>query len=127
MSEVLLHETIVISRTIKASAKAVFSAWEDPQARSIWGPPSSDEALEFLESDFRIGGCDVHHCGQKGDLRFRVETRYYCISNPQRLIFTERVTTDEKLLSTSLVSVSFDGDGDTTKLDVTIQIASLAT
>ena len=125
MSEPLIHDTIAISRTINASVKRVFSAWEDPKARSQWGPPSDDEALEFLENDFRVGGLDVHRCGQKGDLRFRVETRYYGINRPHRLLFTERVSTDGTLLSASLISVAIDGNEGVTELEVTIQIASL--
>ena len=72
----------------------MFLAWEDPKARLQWGPPSDDEALEFLENDFRVGGLDVHLCGKRGDLRFRVETRYYEVERPHRLLFTERVSMD---------------------------------
>ncbi|WP_444941717.1 SRPBCC domain-containing protein [Microbulbifer sp. ZKSA004] len=126
MSQDFSHDTISISRRIKAPREWVFSAWEDPQARSIWGPPSEDESIEFLENDFREGGLDVHLCGQKSDLRFRVETHYYEIRRPQRLLFTERVTMDSSSLSVSLVSVEIRKIGSVTELEVTIQIASLA-
>ena len=125
MSDPLIHDTIVISKTINASVEQVFSAWEDPKARSQWGPPSDDEALEFLENDFRVGGRDVHQCGQKGDLRFQVETHYYHISRPHRLVFTERVSTHSALLSASLISVAIDDNEGAAKLEVTIQVASL--
>jgi len=74
MTPSLAHETITISRTIKASSKQVFGAWADQQARSVWGPPSEDEEMKFIDTNFRVGGKDVHVCGQKGDLRFRVDT-----------------------------------------------------
>ncbi len=120
----LVHQTIAISRMVDAPTDAVFAAWEDPQARSQWGPPSDDEALAFVETDFRVGGTDVHLCGPKGDLRFRVETRYYDIERPARLVFTERLSTGDALLSASLVSVAIGGNGRSTKLDLTVQIAS---
>ncbi|MFA0813127.1 SRPBCC family protein [Microbulbifer epialgicus] len=125
MSQQLSHGTISISKTIKVPAEKVFSAWVDPKARSIWGPPSEDEAIEFLKDDFRVGGVDVHRCGQKNDLRFRVETHYYQINRPHRLLFTERVSTDDSLLSASVITVAISENKSVTELEVTIQIASL--
>ncbi|WKD49667.1 SRPBCC family protein [Microbulbifer spongiae] len=125
MSEQLTHDTISISKTIKATVEQVFAAWEDPNARTIWGPPSDDEAIEFVENDFRVGGIDVHLCGQKDDLRFQVETRYYEINSPNLLIFTECVKSENAPLSTSLITVAIAGNGSLTELSVTIQIASL--
>ncbi len=119
------HETIEISRTIEASVEQLFQAWANPEARTIWGPPSNDEAIEFVEYDFRVGGKDVHLCGQKGDLRFRVETFYHDIQNPRRLLFSERVSTGESTLSASLITVDFAKAHEGTTLNLTIQVASL--
>jgi uncharacterized protein YndB with AHSA1/START domain len=121
----LIHDTINIEKTINASTQQVFTAWTDPAARSAWGPPSDDEAIEFLESDFRVGGRDVSLCGQKGDLRFRVETVYHDIQQPLRLLFTERVSTADNLLCVSLITAEFVEAGDATKLELTVQVASL--
>ncbi len=119
------HGTIAICRTTKASLEQVFNAWADPEARTIWGPPSSDEAVKFVENDFSVGGKDVHYCGQKGDLRFRVETLYHDIQNPRRLLFSERVSTDESILCASLITVDLADVNEGTKLYLTIQVASL--
>lgn len=119
------HETIRISRRINASPEQVFSAWADPVARAQWGPPSDDEAIEFLEHDFRVSGKDVSLCGQKGDLRFRVDTVYHDIREPLRLLFTERVSTDDNLLCMSLITAEFSTVGEATKLGLTVQVASL--
>lgn len=121
----LIHDTINIEKTINASAQQVFNAWADPAARSIWGPPSDDEAIEFLENDFRVGGKDVSLCGQKGDLRFRVDTVYHDIQQPLRLLFTERVSTDDNLLCVSLITAEFSEAGEATNLELTVQVASL--
>lgn len=125
MNPSLAHETITIDRTIKASPEIVFEAWAKPEARAIWGVPSEDEALEFIENDFRAGGMDVHMCGQKGDLRFRVETLYHEIQEPLRLLFTERVSTSGNILCASLVAVDLAKAGASTRLILTVQIASL--
>ena len=119
------HETMTISRMIKASLEQVFNAWADPKARTLWGSPSKDEALEFIENDFRVDGRDVHLCGQKGDLRFRVETFYHDIQKPSRLLFTERVSTGKNTLCASLITVDFAEAKDGTRIDLMIQVASL--
>ena len=120
-----VHETIATSRTIKASLEQVFKAWADSDARTVWGPPSDDEAIEFVENDFRVGGKDVHICGQKDDLCFRVETIYHDIQNPRRLLFSERVSTGENTLCASLITVDFAEAKKGTTLNLTIQVASL--
>ncbi len=120
----LIHDSITIERTINASAQQVFNAWADPIARSKWGPPSDDEAIEFLETDFRVGGKDVHLCGQKGDLHFRVDTIYYDIQEPSCLLFTERVSRGDHLLCVSLITAQFSESGAATKIDLTVQVAS---
>lgn len=119
------HETMTINRSIKASREQVYNAWADPKARTIWGAPSTDEAVEFVENDFRVGGRDVHFCGEKGDLRFRVDTFYHDIHEPSRLLFTERVSTGENTLCASLVTVDFAEAMGCTRIDLVIQVASL--
>ena len=81
--------------------------------------------MEFVEVDFRVGGKDVHVCGQKGDLRFRVETSYHDIQEPTRLLFTERVSAGDNTLCASLVTVDLAETSEGTRLDLTVQVASL--
>lgn len=125
MSETPSHETIIINRSVKASIEQVFAAFEDPKARAQWGPPSDDEAIEFIENDFREGSGDIHLCGEKGNLQYRVETRYYAINRPSRLIFTERISKADALLGTSLNSLSLSGNTSRTELVLTIQFTSV--
>ncbi|KZK83878.1 hypothetical protein PsW64_02045 [Pseudovibrio sp. W64] len=125
VSQMITHDTIEICAVLEASAADVFSAWEEPKARMVWGVPSDDEVIEFLENDFRVGGLDIHQCGQKGDLRFRVETRYHDIRAPDCLLFTELVSTSDMLLSVSLIAVVMEEQGGATELRVTIQVTSM--
>lgn len=125
MKQNAIHEKITIKRTIKASLEQVFAAWADPDARAVWGPQSDGEGMEFSETDFRVGGKDVHRCGQKGDLCFLVKTIYHDIQQPSHLLFTERVSTDDSLLCVSLITAEFSEAGEATNLELTVQVASL--
>ena len=60
----------------------------------------------------------------KGNLNFRVETRYYEINRPHLLLLTERVSREDTLLSTSLISVSLNSRENMTTLKLTVQITS---
>lgn len=70
MSPSLAHDTISIRRPIHASPDSVFQAWQDPVARSTWGPPPDDEVVEFIANDFRVvGNCEPRRfpSGTRGD------------------------------------------------------------
>ena len=125
MTANIVHETISIDRLLSATKDQVFTAWSDPDARSQWGPPSDSEAIEFLEHDLRRGGMDVSMCGQKGDLRFRVETLYHDIEKLNRLLFTERVLSGDSLLCVSQITVCLQEQDSKTQLTLKVQIASL--
>lgn len=123
MTSGFTYDTLEFGRRINASPSLVFAAWQDPEARTIWGPPSNQEALEFVQTDFQEGGVDLYRCGQKGDLRFNVEAQYHSIT-PHQLLFTERVMLDSSLLSLSLISVSMNEKDLGTDLKLTVQITS---
>ena len=57
------HGTIVVERVYPATPDRVFGAYADVAARSTWGVPSTDDALVYSESDFRVGGRDLYRCG----------------------------------------------------------------
>ena len=68
---------------------------------------------------------DVSMCGEKGALRFRVETIYHDIENNNRLLFTERVLSDDNLLCVSQITVILEEQNSKTQLSLTVQIILL--
>ena len=114
-----------MTRVYEADRSRVFAAWADPKARCRWAPPSKDQAIEYLEADFRTGGCDVSKCGPSGDLSIRVEARYLDIVPDRRIVFSEVVESGGARLSVSLITVEFETGGDGTRLTLTDQIAAL--
>ena len=119
------HESFVLERRYPVPPGRVFAAWADPAARLHWSAPSPDQGVEYLETDFQVGGCDVSRCGPVGDLCIRVEARYHDIVADRRIVFAESVSHDGTLLSVSLITVVFAGEGSGTRLTLTDQIVAL--
>ncbi|NBB15177.1 ATPase [Caulobacter sp. SLTY] len=119
-----MHDTLVLERSYPASPARVFAAWADPDARLRWAVPKG-EALVFDATDFRVGGRDLSRCGSPGDLRYRIETLYEAIVPGRRLVFSERCSEGETLLSVYLITVEIEPDGAGSKLTLTNQIVAL--
>lgn len=121
----VVHETIVLEQRFDAAPERVWAAFESVEARSRWGVPSAAVTLEFLETDFRVGGRDSSRCGPKADPRYRVETHYLDLVPPQRLLFTETVDEGERRLSAALITVELTADSSGTAMRFTAQITAL--
>jgi uncharacterized protein YndB with AHSA1/START domain len=105
--------SLTLIRRIKASPAKVFAAWTNPAVLGLWFGPAGAEILE-AETDPRVGG------------RFRILMRtpdgeehgvsglYREVVDAGKLVFTWawRTTPERE----SLVTVTFDGDGDGTRL-----------
>lgn len=119
------HDTLAITRTYDAPPARVFAAWADPKARVQWSTPDGT-ALIFDEADFRPGGRDLARCGDIGDLRFAIESRYAAIATDQYIIIAETVSEAGRMLSASLITATFTALApDRTQLALTVQIAAL--
>ncbi|MCD7059529.1 SRPBCC domain-containing protein [Pelagibacterium xiamenense] len=124
-SNAIAHATITLDRTYPVAPARLFHALSDTEARMRWGAPN-DEALEFENADFRVGGLEISRCGPRGNLMFRVETRYLAIAQDRHIVFSEMVSGTEGQLSASLISFELTAQGAATRLDVTAQVASFA-
>jgi uncharacterized protein YndB with AHSA1/START domain len=122
----VVHETLVLERTYKASPARVLAAWESVEARLRWSKPYPTTGLIYDAHDFRVGGKDIARCGPADDMRFRAEVHYLDIVPGKRLIFSERINEDGKPpLATSMITVEFHAKGQDTHQVVTMQIAAL--
>ena len=122
----VVHETVVIARTYKASPARVFAAWESVEARLRWSKPYPTTGLVYEAHDFRVGGKDIARCGPADDMRFRAEVHYLDIVPGKRLIFSERISeAGNPPLATSMITVEFRAKGADTHQVVTMQIAAL--
>ncbi len=131
MDQSVIFETFSVRRIYHAATAAqVFAAWADPKARLEWCVPSADEAIEYVEADFSVGGKDVSLCGNKGDMAFRIVGQYQHIEEPQLIVFTEhffkRNSSDhDVLLGISLITVEITETEVGAEMALTAQMSSL--
>lgn len=118
------HATIVIERSYEASPARVFAAFANPEARMRWGVPSRNVELVYDVADFRIGGVDVGRCGPRGNLIYRVETRYHDIIEGQRIVSTEVVSQGQYPLSFALITAELEPVASGVRLVLTDQVTA---
>jgi uncharacterized protein YndB with AHSA1/START domain len=120
----ILHETIVIERTLDAVVARVFASFADPVARAKWGVPSDTAIIIYDEANFAIGGRDVFRCGAKSDPKYRGETHYLHIVPESYIVSSETIDAHGERMSASLTTVQFMPKGTQTKLTLTVQVAA---
>ena len=120
----ILHETIVIERTLDAVVARVFASFADPVFRAKWGVPSDTAIIIYDEANFAIGGRDVFRCGAKSDPKYRGETHYLHIVPESYIVSSETIDAHGERMSASLTTVQFMPKGTQTKLTLTVQVAA---
>jgi uncharacterized protein YndB with AHSA1/START domain len=107
---------LVVRRTIRARAEALFAAWTDPQQLTRWwGPPGV--TCTAAEVDLRVGGSYRIANRMPDGSTLWIAGEFELIEPPSRLIYSWRLEIPEA--GTERVSVSFvPGDG-TTEVIVT--------
>ena len=120
----LAHATIVMERTYNASPARVFAAWESVEARQRWSAPADGIRIVYEQSEFFEGGSDVSRCVEPGNQDYVATVNYLDIKRDKRLVFAEAVAHGEKRVSAALISVELTPVGASTRLNLTMQIAS---
>lgn len=123
----LVHDMIIIRRTLSSPLDAVFAAWRETDQLEAWCYPgdarwtSSVEAHEFVE-----GGVKCASFGPQGQPPYREQARYMDIAPNRHIINSERILDGNgRLISTSLISVEFCEVPSGCGLTITDQIALL--
>lgn len=114
MNAAIAPATVVVRRTIAASAEDLFDAWLDPEALAIWMRPGGIRKTA-AKVDARVGG--RYEIVMQGDATFPHTGEYLVIDRPKRLVFTWISNGTEQ--HESLVTVDFRRAGDDTEVVVT--------
>ncbi|MFA1541443.1 SRPBCC domain-containing protein [Actinomadura monticuli] len=112
------HSTFTLERAYPASPAAVFAAWSDRDTKAAWFAPEDGR----YSLDFRVGGTEVVHGGDRGDRGGLVaRSEYHDIVADERIVYSTALFSDKVLSTVSLTTVQFDPDGDGTRLVLTEQ------
>jgi uncharacterized protein YndB with AHSA1/START domain len=110
--------TLVVRRTIRASAEKLFAAWTEPaQLKACWGP----QGVRCIgaELDLRVGGS--YRIGNQlpdGSVIW-IAGEFELIERPRKLVFSWRLEGIES--EPERVTVQFEAAGDATEVIVTHQ------
>jgi uncharacterized protein YndB with AHSA1/START domain len=118
------HATLEFERHVRASPAQVFTAYSSAAERMKWGVPSDTATFFYDEDNFRIGGRDVFRCGSKENPQYLGISTYQDITLNERIIWSERVESGGKGLMAALMTVTFEPEGQGTKLRMIAQVVS---
>lgn len=118
--------TLTFERAVSAPLSTLWQAWTAPAARAVWAAPTPAVTVEFLEADTRVGGREVSVCKVEGQPDIRCECGWLAISPAARSVSYEVVSTEGATQSAALVTADFSGDGERSRLVVTVQLSALA-
>jgi uncharacterized protein YndB with AHSA1/START domain len=106
-----------IERSFDASPEEVFDAWTNPEVLRRWWAVHPDGSTPVAEVDLRVGG--RYRLSMKGPdgMRHTVGGEYRQVERPHRLVYSWQWELDSgEPGHVSVVTVSFDADGERTRL-----------
>ena len=118
--------TLTFRRELAAPVSALWQAWTAPAARALWASPNPAVTVEFLEADTKVGGREVSLCKVEGQPDIRCECGWLVLDQQARAVNYEVVSCEGSVQSASLVTAEFSGEGERSRLVVTVQLSSLA-
>ena len=118
--------TLSFERQVAAPVETAWAAWTAPAARAVWASPTPSVAVEFVEADTRVGGREVSLCKVEGQPDTRCEAGWLVLQPMQCSVNSEVISSEGVTQSAALVTASFSGDGEDSRVTVTVQLASLA-
>lgn len=118
--------TLTFQREVAAPVSVLWEAWTAPAARALWAAPTPAVTVEFLEADTKVGGREISLCKVDGCPDIRCECGWLELQ-PQKLsVNYEVISQDGVTQSIALVTAVLSGTGETSRLDLTVQLSSLA-
>lgn len=119
--------TLTFTRDVAAPVATLWQAWLAPAARAVWSAPSPDVTVEILHSDPQTGGREVSLCKQAGQPDIRCEAGWLDLLPETRSVGYEIVSTDGTAQSAALITARFTAQGESSRIEVTVQLSPLAT
>jgi uncharacterized protein YndB with AHSA1/START domain len=115
----ITHGSFTVERRYDASAARVFKAWTDPEQIREWAAPADGWTFAHLQFDFQIGGADISEFGPKGDVPYRVTSRFDDIRTNERIVSAYAIAQGTTRISSSVMCLELIPEGATTLLKIT--------
>jgi uncharacterized protein YndB with AHSA1/START domain len=118
--------TLTFARQVSAPVAVLWQAWTAPAARAVWGAPTPEVTVAFLEADTRVGGREVSLCKVAGRPDIRVEGGWLDLRPARRSVGYEVISCEGVTQSAALVTADFAEADAGSRVVVTVQLSSLA-
>jgi uncharacterized protein YndB with AHSA1/START domain len=118
--------TIAFERQVAAPVETLWAAWTAPAARAIWSPPSPGVTVDFVQTATQVGGLEVSLCKAAGYPDIRAEVRWLHLDPPRCSVNSEVISSAAGIDGAALVTAEFHGDGEGSRIALTVQLASFA-
>ncbi len=116
-----VHGSFTIERVYDAAPARVFAAWSSVKAKTAWNFCDDSWRLSLHEMDFRVGGQERIRTGPVGGTVHAFDGTFHDIVPDERIVFAYDMRLDQRLISTSLVTLTFARAGKGTRLSFTEQ------
>ncbi len=116
-----IHGAFTIERVYDAQPSRVFKAWTSAEAKAAWNFCDESWRPTLHEIDFRVGGRERIRTGPAGGTVHAFDGSFHDIVPDARIVFTYDMRLDERLISTSLVTITFAPEGNGTRMSFTEQ------
>jgi uncharacterized protein YndB with AHSA1/START domain len=115
--------TISLGADFDHPTSTVWTAFADIDQRVRWGVPEGEEMICDVD-EFRPGGSIRARCGTPGALEYD-SAGQYCAVEPERwLVTTETLTREGQVLSTAIITWTFEATSSGTRVDLVDQVVS---
>lgn len=118
--------TLDFARQVPAPVATLWQVWTAPAARAVWAALLPSVTAEFLETATGTGGREVSLCKVAGQPDIRCELGWLVLQPARRSVSCELLSRAGTPLSAALVTAVFAPDGAGSRLDVTVQLSTLA-
>lgn len=118
--------TLTFERDVAAPPATLWEAWTAPAARAVWSAPTSSVTVEYLEAGTRVRGREVSLCKVDGEPDIRCDIGWLDLRAPSRSVNSEVISREGETLSAALVTAAIEGNGEHSRIQVTVQLSSLA-
>ncbi len=117
------HRTFVITRQLPGSPGHTFRFWSDHQLKRRWMACHPDWTVIEDSFDFRVDGSERLVWRQPEGVEQTMLAHFLEIAPRQRIVYAYTMRSNGQPISSSLVTVEFEGSGGTTTMTFTEQAA----